>query len=387
MIQRTSRMQAVQDPIIPIVGQWVRETPGTISLGQGVVSYDPPPQVQATLAKFNQKQGIHRYQEVQGIPPLRQQIFDKVRQENGLVVNGIHQVVVTAGSNMGFMNAILAITQPGDEIIVQTPYYFNHEMAIRMADCVPVLVNTTEDYQLQLEAIAAAITAKTRAVVTISPNNPTGAVYPAPDLQAVNRLCGDHNLYHISDEAYEYFTYGATEHCSPGTFNPSQSHTISLFSLSKAYGFASWRIGYMVIPEHLQTAVQKIQDTILICPPVVSQHAAISALSAGKVYTQPYVRVLATVRENVLEALNSSGVNCYIPNPEGAFYVFLRCDSQRTSLNLVESLVREYKIATIPGVAFGIEHDCSLRIAYGALKPQTVNEGISRLILGLSNLL
>jgi aspartate/methionine/tyrosine aminotransferase len=128
------------------------------------------------------------------------------------------------------------------------------------------------------ELIEAAITPRTKAVVTVSPNNPTGAVYPESALREVNRICRERGVYHIHDEAYEYFTYGNARHFSPGSIAGSADHTISIFSLSKSYGFASWRIGYQVIPDHLFGAVNKVQDTVLICPPVVSQYAAVGAM-------------------------------------------------------------------------------------------------------------
>ena len=177
------------------------------------------------------------------------------------------------------MNAVLAITDPDDEIVLLVPYYFNHEMAIVMAGARAVAAETTSDYQIDLDAIRRAITPRTRAVVTVSPNNPTGAVYPRAALQAVNELCRERGIFHIHDEAYEYFTYGGVEHFSPGSLPGAAAHTISLFSLSKAYGMASWRVGYMVVPDVLFEAVNKIQDTILICPPAVSQHAAMAALA------------------------------------------------------------------------------------------------------------
>src|SRR5262249_9123741 len=148
------------------------------------------------------------------------------------------RLVITAGGNMAFMNALLAIADPGDEIILQAPYYFNHEMAVTMANCRPVLVATDANYQLQPDAIAAALTSRTRAVVTISPNNPTGAVYPEAALRAVNELCRRHGVFHIHDEAYEYFVYGGARHFSPGSIPGAGAHTISLYSMSKAYGFA-----------------------------------------------------------------------------------------------------------------------------------------------------
>src|SRR4030095_5856695 len=211
-----------------------------------------------------------------------------------------------------FMNAVLAITDPGDEIILQTPYYFNHEMARRRASCRPVLVATDENYQLRPAAIRDALTPRTRAVVTISPNNPTGAVYSETALREVNALCREHGVYHIHDEAYEYFVYGGARHFSPGSLAGARTYTISLYSLSKAYGFASWRIGAMVIPEHLFTPVRKIQDTILICAPVISQFAAVGALQAGAEYCRRQIGSIRCVREIVLNELEELRGLCVV---------------------------------------------------------------------------
>lgn len=380
----TSRMENVQTPIIPVVGELIRQNPGTISLGQGVVSYGPPPQAITKISDCLQDPENHKYKAVQGISPLLERIAHKLHTENNIKVDTQAQVVVTAGSNMGFMNAVLAITQPGDEIILQTPYYFNHEMAIAMASCKAVCVSTDDQYQLRLSAIEAAITDRSRAIVTISPNNPTGAVYPPEDLAAVNRLCQEHNLYYISDEAYEYFTYGQAQHVSPATFDSEGEHTISLFSLSKAYGFAGWRIGYMVIPAHLMTAVKKIQDTILICPPVVSQYAALGALEAGRAYCQGHLAKIAQVHQQVLSSLESIQDICSVPKPDGAFYVFLKVNTGLDPMTLVRRLIEEHSVAVIPGDTFGVEKGCYLRAAYGALDKQKVAEGVGRLVQGLT---
>jgi aspartate/methionine/tyrosine aminotransferase len=380
-------MQAVQSPLIPIVGELIRSNPGTISLGQGVVYYDPPPEAIAFLSKFLADSGNHKYQAVRGIAPLLSAIEAKLQADNGIEMNGQNCIVVTAGSNMAFMNAILAITSPGDEIIIQTPYYFNHEMAIVMASCRPVLVATDENYQLRPNAIANAITKKTRAVVTISPNNPTGVVYSEEALREVNQICRDRGIYHISDEAYEYFTYNGVKHVSPGAFPHSSEHTISLYSLSKAYGFASWRIGYMVIPEHLLSAVMKIQDTILICPPVISQYAALGALQVGGSYCKEKISAIASVRELALGALKRLEGLCAIAPADGAFYFFLKVETQLDAFELVERLIREHRVAVMPGTTFGMDDGCYLRVAYGALQQETVAEGIERLVRGLQAIL
>lgn len=378
-----SRMNGIQSPIIPVIGELIKNSPGTISLGQGVVHYQPPETAMSLLPKFLAEPKNHLYQAVVGLPELLTALAAKLSIFNGIDINEKNAIVVTAGSNMGFINAILAITAPGDEIILNTPYYFNHEMAIKMAGCHPILVPTDTDYQLMPLAIAAAITDKTRAVVTISPNNPTGVVYSEMALRQVNQICREKGIYHISDEAYEYFTYNGAKHFSPGAFLNSNQYTISLFSLSKAYGFASWRIGYMVIPQHLLTAVKKVQDTILICPPVVSQYAALGALQAKDNYLKDNINAIAQVREIVINELHNLASLCTITPANGAFYFFLKVHTKMNDLELVKKLIQEYKIAVIPGTTFGIEQGCYLRVAYGALPADTAKSGIERLVKGL----
>ncbi|MEA5582392.1 pyridoxal phosphate-dependent aminotransferase [Nodularia harveyana UHCC-0300] len=379
----TSRMQAVQSPIIPVVGELIQNHPGTISLGQGVVSYDPPPEAIALLPQFLAESTNNLYKAVEGIPPLLAALAAKLQTFNNIAIAEDNCILVTAGSNMAFMNAILAITSPGDEIILNTPYYFNHEMAIAIAGCRAVLVATDENYQLRPQAIAQAITPKTRAIVTISPNNPTGVVYSEAALQQVNQICATHSIYHISDETYEYFTYNGVKHISPGAFSGSRKHTISLYSLSKAYGFASWRIGYMVIPQHLLIAVKKIQDTILICPPVVSQYAALGALQAKPEYLQENIGEIAAVREIVINALKPLENLCSITYGNGAFYFFLKVHTPINDFELVKQLIQQHQVAVIPGTTFGMETGCYLRVAYGALQKDTAQAGIKRLVQGL----
>ena len=381
-----ARMQGVQDPVIPIVGEWIRDNPGTISLGPGVVSWGPPPEIYSGIAAFREEPDNHKYQLVQGIPQLLGCIQSKLAADNNIWVRAQERVVVTAGANMGFMNSILAVTDPGDEVILPAPFYFNHEMAVRIAGCVPRVVPTDENNQLQPALLAEAGNERTRAIVTISPNNPSGAVYPEADIRAVNTICADRGLYHITDEAYEYFTYGGARHFSAGCIQGAGEHTISLFSLSKSYGFASWRIGYMVIPPHLMVPVKKIQDTNLICPPVISQHAAVAAMNAGPTAFATGIRALAGVREKIIRLLAGLGDKATFGPADGAFYFLLNVRSQQKPLELVRQLVERHKVAVMPGTAFGLEEGCQLRVAYGALSPENALEGMGRLVEGLQAL-
>jgi aspartate/methionine/tyrosine aminotransferase len=377
------RMQAVQSPIIPIVGQWIRECPGTISLGQGVVHYGPPEQTTRRLQDFLSAQN-HKYQAVDGIPQLRDALADKLSRENGIVLDHRNALLVTAGGNMAFFNAVAAITDPGDEVILPTPYYFNHEMALVMFGVRPVLAPTRDDYQLDLQRIGEQITARTRAIVTVSPNNPTGAVYSKESLVAINDLCRSRGLYHIHDEAYEYFTFAGADHFSPASLPATADYTISLFSLSKAYGFASWRIGYAVLPANLLTAAKKSQDTILICPPVISQYAALGALEAGRTWCRDHIAPFEQVRSAVQEQLDGVRNFCFVPKSQGALYFLLRIDTALDSLLVTERLIRQHGVAVIPGSTFGIEGGCYLRMSYGGLSGDLVTEGAQRLVAGLS---
>ena len=382
----SARMQAVQSPIIPIVAELIRDNPGTISLGQGVVSYGPPPEAAAEISRFLADPENNKYKPVQGLPALVEALTTKLKVENNIRTSTANPIVVTAGGNMAFMNAIIAITDPGDEVVLQTPYYFNHEMAVCIASCQPVLVPTDANYQLQPDLIRTAITDRTRAVVTVSPNNPTGAVYPEAALSEVNRICGERGIYHIHDEAYENFTYDGAHHFSPASIPGSAGHTISLFSFSKAYGFASWRVGYMVLPEHLLAAVKKIQDTNLICAPVISQFAALGALQAGAQYCREKVAELAEVRAIVTKALSLLDGMCEVPPATGAFYFLLRLHTHLDPLELAKWMIREHRVAVIPGNAFGMA-GCYLRVSYGPLSKSTASEGIGRLVSGLKKLL
>ena len=390
-MHESARLRAVQAPIIPVIADLIRRHPGTISLGQGVVGYGPPAAALAQLDRFLADPVNHKYQPVAGIAPLLAALEVKLAAENSVHVGAAHanRLMVTAGGNLAFMNAVLAIADPGDEFILSTPYYFNHEMAVTMANCRPVLVPTDASYQLDIDALRAALTPRTRAIVTVSPNNPSGAVYPAAVLRAVNALCAERGIFHISDEAYEYFVFDGAEHFSSASLPGSAAHTISLFSMSKAYGCASWRIGWMVFPEKLEAAMRKIQDTLLICPPVISQFAAVGALSAGLPFVREHLLGIAGVRALVQAAfapLVADGI-CEVPPAQGAFYFLLRLrDRELPSMAVAERLIREHGVAVIPGNAFGLERGCHLRVAYGALQKETATEGIGRLVRGLRGL-
>jgi aspartate/methionine/tyrosine aminotransferase len=383
MNRSSHRIDLVDTPIIPVIGGLVRAHPGTISLGQGVVSYGPPEQAIEALPRLMTEAGLHKYQAVTGYAPLTEAIARKLADENGVSTEGC-EIMVTAGSNMAFLNAVLAVADPGDEFILPLPFYFNQEMAIRMCGCTPVPVPTREDWQLDLAAIERAITPRTRAIITVSPNNPTGAVYPEADLRAINALARTRGLWHFSDEAYEYFTYDGARHFSPASLPGAREHTLSFYSFSKNYGMASWRVGYVVYPQSLSEAMNKVQDTNLICAPVVSQLLALQALRLGRAVVTPRVEALAEVRHSVHRALaDGLGDLVRFPRTQGAFYVLMRLPGVDDPMAFNRTMVERHRVATIPGFAFGLtqtRQDNYQRLSFGALDAATVAEGVSRYV-------
>lgn len=391
MNRQSLRMVAVDAPIIPAIAELVRSNPGTISLGQGVVNYGPPAEAIGALPGMMADTQLHKYQGVLGYPDLLEALTKKLATENNLHLGSDSLVMVTAGSNMAFLNCVLAVADPGDEFILPMPFYFNQEMAIRMAGCVPIPVPVNEDWSLNVDAIAAAITPRTRAIVTVSPNNPTGAVYSEASLTAINQLCADKGLYHFSDEAYEYFTYDGVKHFSPASLPGAYKHTISFYSMSKNYGMASWRLGYVVFPADLFDAMNKVQDTNLICAPVPSQLLALQVLKLGRDWVQPKVDALAIVRKNVYQALETLGDLVQFPKTQGAFYVLMKLpglSSGQDRLAFNRAMAENHKVVTIPGFAFGLNNMQEAnyqRLSYGALQSASVAEGVERYVAAVKD--
>lgn len=387
----SQRVAAVDAPIIPAIASLVRDHPGTISLGQGVVNYGPPNQAIAALPKLLQDSQLNKYQSVFGYAPLLAAFEKKLSEDNHIPINADNQVMVTAGSNSAFLNAVLVVSEPGDEFILPLPFYFNQEMAIRLCGCVPVTVPTRQDWQLDLDAIKSALTKRTRAIITVSPNNPTGAVYDEASLTAVNQLCAEQGIYHFSDEAYESFTFDKAQHFSPASLPGAAPHTLSFYSLSKNYGMASWRIGYVVFPAGLTEAMCKVQDTNLICAPVVSQLLAIEALKHGKPWLEPKMQALAAVRQNVHGMLSTRPELIQFPRTTGAFYVLMRLPPlgpKQTALDFTHHMASQHRVVTIPGFAFGLTDQVQgnyQRLSYGALDAESVNEGVSRFLSAVKN--
>ncbi|MBM5789071.1 MAG: aminotransferase class I/II-fold pyridoxal phosphate-dependent enzyme [Cyanobacteria bacterium M_DeepCast_200m_mx_001] len=382
-IEAAARLKAVQSPVIPVMGELIRQTPGTLSLGQGMVHWGPPAAALEAARDAIGDGDLHAYGPMAGDPALRDAVGRWLQQHHRLDLSG-SAVLITAGSNMAFQTLAQVLCDPGDECILPVPYYFNHAMAIQLAGGVPVAVEA--GVIPDPERLAAAITPRTRAIVTISPNNPSGAVLPRAVLEAINRLCADRGLLHISDEAYALFAHGDTAVWSPGQGSGSGAHTVTLGSLSKSHGMAGWRIGWAVVPERLLGAIAKVQDTVLICPPRLNQRAAEAALAAGAPWCHSRIQALGQQRQQVLAALEPANAPWrLLAPPDGAFYALLELECPLSADVAMERLIRKHRVALVSGSSFGLR-GCCLRLSYGMLQPPDLAEALERLRQGLLSL-
>jgi aspartate/methionine/tyrosine aminotransferase len=382
-------MAAVADPVIAQVGALMRQCPQALSLAQGMVAWAPPPGVgrAVALALAQTDRRLDRYGPVQGEAEVLEAVRRELSEGRGLDLEG-SELLVTAGSNMAFNAIAQVLCDPGDEVLLPLPFYFNHAMAIRLAGGVPVPV--AAGLVPDPDRLAAAITPRSRAIVTISPNNPSGLVTPSEVLAAINGLCHRHGLVHVSDEAYADFVHGPVPHAGPGRLPGSGGHTVSLFSLSKAYGMAGWRVGYAAVPRQLMGALAKVQDTVLICPPQVSQRAALAALEAGPAWSRPHVQALGQRRRQLLAAVAAArdgglAVELLGP-PDGAFYGLLRFPCALDGESLMRHLVLGHGVAALPGDSFGLPPANGLgllRLSYGMLEAPDLEEALRRLFQAL----
>jgi aspartate/methionine/tyrosine aminotransferase len=385
-------MAAVADPVIAQVGALMRRRPDVLSLAQGMVSWAPPAAARraVALALAEADPRLDRYGAMQGEEELLAAVRRELTEERGLDLEG-SDLLVTAGSNMAFHAIAQVLCDPGDEVLLPLPFYFNHAMAIRLAGGVPVPV--AAGLVPDPERLAGAITPRTRAIVTISPNNPSGLVTPPEVLASINRLCHRHGLLHVSDEAYADFLHGTVPHGSPGRLPGSGAHTVSLFSLSKAYGMAGWRVGYAAVPRQLMGALAKVQDTVLICPPLVSQRAALAALAAGPAWCRPHIAALGQRRRQLLDAVAAARAGGQalelLGPPDGAFYGLLRFPCGLGGASLLRHLVLGHGVAALPGDSFGLPPNggqALLRLSYGMLETAALAEALGRLFEALAAL-
>jgi aminotransferase len=381
--QAGARARAVPASLIRRMFDLAQGVPGAISLAVGEPDFPTPPHiVEAGQAAL--RDGWTRYSPNAGYRELREAITRKLGAVNGLAVDP-DRVFVTVGAMEALMLTFLTALDPGDEVLVPDPCYCNYISQLTLAGAVPVFVPTGPErgYLPAAEAVAAAITPRTRAILLNSPANPTGAVYPRDLLHAIAELALRHDLWLFSDEAYEALVYGDIRHVSPGAFPGLADRTVSIYSFSKEYAMTGWRVGYLTGPAALLRTMATVQEQVASCVNAAAQRAALAALTGPRDGVEAMRRAYERRRDFVVARLRRiPGVRC--PRPDGAFYVFpdVRAVTGDTR-TLAERLLFDHKVVVSPGEAFGPRSAGFLRLSY-ASSDADLAEGLDRLEAGLA---
>ena len=353
-----------------------------ISLGQSVPFFGPPPEmveaVRDALDSFGPR--LHTYGPDAGIPELREALARKLADFNGVEVDPGRQLLVTPGSNQAFMVTMMTILEPGDEVAIASPYYFNHHMAIELCGGVVREIPLSEEngFQMTLEDVERVMGPRTKAVVIISPNNPTGTVYDPDQIAAIASSLTERGIYVITDDAYEVFCYDGARHVNPMAAVEPSELLVTLGSLSKTLGMTGWRIGYIAASPELIRQALKVQDATAICAPIIAQVAALAALEQMPAYPQSMIGEL-NERRDLLQSVVAETPALHWHRTDGALFALVRAESAGGDRRELESeLLERAHVLTVPGSAFGNQWSDFIRVSYGCSPRDRYEEALER---------
>lgn len=341
----------------------------------GEPDFDTPAHIKAA-AKLALDQGKTRYGSAAGEPKLRQAIARKLKTENNLNYQA-ENVIVTNGGKHSLFNLMLALIEPGDEVIIPAPYWLSYPEMVKLAGGVPIIVQTASTaYKITPEQLRESITTNTKLFIINSPSNPTGVVYTPTEIKALAEVVVEQDILVVSDEIYEKIIYGS-EHISIGSLGAEIfKRTIISSGFAKAYSMTGWRVGYLAASSELIKAVSTIQghSTSNVC--TFAQYGAIAALESPQACVEQMRQAFAERRQVMLHRLSQiPGMTC--APPDGAFYLFINISKTgMTSLEFCNALIESQQVAAIPGVAFGA--DDHIRLSY-ATDMASIHKGMDRL--------
>ena len=387
----SKRILATDDPCIVQMQKMMRGKEGLLSLAQGIVHWKPPQSVGEAARRAMEEDDTNAYCADDGLASLREALQHKIRSENGLMNS---EIMVTSGSNQAYANLVLSLLDESDAAIVFRPYYFNHMMALQMVGANVEIAATHEDLQPDLTALQQRLSSTTdphvKLVTVCQPGNPTGVMMPAATLEQIAAMCAAAGCWLVVDNAYEYFAYPSAGH--PAHSCVEGPNIINLFSFSKSYGMMGWRVGYLAYPREgmLGSQLFKTQDTIPICPPVMSQKAALGALEAGAPWVRDKVADLASNKQLLITTITDCLGPDSVLGGSGAIYLMVRLPKTRDGelvddVALVEWLGGSYKVCVIPGTACGLRGH--IRVCYSNLTPERCQDAAARLRAGLEALI
>ena len=347
------------------------------SFSAGEPDFDTPAHI-CDAAKQALDNGKTRYGPAAGEPRLREAIATKLRTDNHLPYNA-ENIIVTNGGKHSLYDLMMITIEPGDEVLIPSPYWVSYPEMVKLAGGEPVIIPTTAQsgYKMTPEQLQGAITAKTKLLIFNSPSNPTGVVYTPDEVRALADIIVANDIWVVADEIYEKILYDGAEHLSIGSVSEAMfNHTIVSNGFAKAYAMTGWRLGYLAGPVELIKAANTLQSqsTSNVC--TFAQYGAISALESSQDCVSTMLQAFAKRRTAIINLVNSiPSLSCVVPN--GAFYLFINISKTGLgSLDFCTRLLNEKHVATVPGVAFGA--DDGIRVSY-ATDMNTIEQGMERL--------
>ncbi|MHA1135582.1 MAG: pyridoxal phosphate-dependent aminotransferase [Candidatus Thorarchaeota archaeon] len=353
-------------------------SPDFLDLGQGLPGHIPPEDAITALKDRLQHPSTHLYTPDQGLLELREELSLYLRRNSGIDVNPMNELVITAGANNAFAGTILTLLEPGENVIMPSPYYFNSAMAIKLAGGKVVEVPTGPGFQPDPVDIEKAIDEKTRAIFLISPNNPTGAVYDKDRIDKIVDICIQHDIVLISDETYSRMVFEGASHYSPRLRRDATDRVITLGSFSKDFGMSGWRVGFIAGPKEFTDEFLKVQDTVSICAPTAGQLLALDILKNGLDDIEAEIERLNLLRDFAYLRIREID-QLEIDRTAGTFYMFPKVKGCTDSRALVMDILQSTATLVLPGVIFGEPGEGHIRISIGPLTPEAVDEAFDRL--------
>ena len=345
------------------------KVPDAASLTWGLPSFrTPEPIRRAVEAELERDPDIGKYALPDGLPALRQAVVETHRRFTGITVDPDANVLITAGNMQGLNALFHTVIDPGDEIIVTDPGFASHFQQIRLVGGVPVFwpLDEVDGWSLDVDALPGLITERTKAIVLVSPSNPSGTIFPEAALRRVGQIAVEHGVLILVDDPYCHFTYeNAERYFNLSAVPELADHLAYLFTFSKTYAMSGWRLGYMIVPEFLKRQALKVHDATIICTPRISQVAGLAALTGDPAHLTEFESILARRRALICERLDRLGHVFEYQKPEGAYYVFPRivaehADSRSFALDLLD----QAHVIVTPGAAFGPSGEHHVRMAY-----------------------
>lgn len=354
--------------------------PDVISLAQGIPSFDTPACIKRRVERALKIGAVAKYSLSPGLPELREMIEISLAKEN-MFYDWEKEIIVTAGSIEGITASILAITQPGDEIIIPAPSYTSHKEVISLAGCLPVYVPLDEEqgWSFELKKFEQAITPKTKAILFCNPNNPTGTIYDKEQLTGLAKLAEKYDLFIISDEVYKDFIYSNSEKLfSLAEIPEMRKRVIRVFSFSKSYAMTGWRVGFVHSDESIIGEILKVHDCLVTCAPVISQYAAMGALEMGDNDVLDFKKHYEKRRDLICSKLDGLSAFLDYVKPNSSYFVFPRIKNNPDSLALALDILDKIQVATVPGIAFGPNGQGHLRLSFGRTE-NNIEQAFNRL--------